>query len=268
MANSILKFPLKKDVFERVSVYKQDEVYFDNTEYWTKRFSSSYEKASFTCGKSVAIEFNIISITLGKGKPEWGAPENDVYIVKIELPTNNVESEIDIVPEGPAPEEKEEVVEKETTIEEEIKEIDKKSEIKIEKKNIIASTQKDSNIFENKKKMLSNKVADLIEQFCKAEDVITVGTPVVIVQAHGRILGNKKRLPLDNDVEIRFNIGSREIIYRDNMDDDSFISEVKRELKELLIGHYAFIWKKKCGVFSYPDGRLFCGLRISSKNKF
>lgn len=41
--------------------------------FWAK-FSYGYTKRTMT--------FEIESITIGKGKPEWGAPEEDVFIIK------------------------------------------------------------------------------------------------------------------------------------------------------------------------------------------
>lgn len=39
------------------------------------RFTYGYTKRTMT--------FEIESITIGKGKPEWGAPEEDVFIIKL-----------------------------------------------------------------------------------------------------------------------------------------------------------------------------------------
>ena len=39
------------------------------------KFSYGYTKRTMT--------FEIESITIGKGKPEWGAPEEDVFIIKL-----------------------------------------------------------------------------------------------------------------------------------------------------------------------------------------
>ena len=45
------------------------------TKYDAVKFSYGYTKRTMT--------FEIESITIGKGKPEWGAPTEDVFIIKL-----------------------------------------------------------------------------------------------------------------------------------------------------------------------------------------
>jgi hypothetical protein len=45
------------------------------TDYTHAKFSYGYTKRTIT--------FEIESITVGKGKPEWGAPTEDVFIIKL-----------------------------------------------------------------------------------------------------------------------------------------------------------------------------------------
>ena len=48
---------------------------FQQTGYTHVKFSYGYTKRTMT--------FEIESITIGKGKPEWGAPTEDVFIIKL-----------------------------------------------------------------------------------------------------------------------------------------------------------------------------------------
>jgi hypothetical protein len=45
------------------------------TKYDAVKFAYGYTKRAMT--------FEIESITVGKGKPEWGAPAEDVFIIKL-----------------------------------------------------------------------------------------------------------------------------------------------------------------------------------------
>lgn len=45
------------------------------TDYTHAKFSYGYTKRTMT--------FEIESITIGKGNPEWGAPTEDVFIIKL-----------------------------------------------------------------------------------------------------------------------------------------------------------------------------------------
>lgn len=45
------------------------------TEFEAVKFSYGYTKRTMT--------FECKGITIGKGKPEWGAPDNDVFIIKL-----------------------------------------------------------------------------------------------------------------------------------------------------------------------------------------
>lgn len=48
---------------------------FEQLKFDAVRFSYGYTRQTMT--------FEIESISVGKGKPEWGAPEEDVFIIKL-----------------------------------------------------------------------------------------------------------------------------------------------------------------------------------------
>ena len=71
-----LKSDYKRIVFRRVVLGK----WTDACEHYPKdythvKFSYGYTKRTMT--------FEIESITIGKGNPEWGAPTEDVFIIKL-----------------------------------------------------------------------------------------------------------------------------------------------------------------------------------------
>lgn len=55
--------------------YNIEQGFMCFTDYTHVKFSYGYTKRAMT--------FEIESITIGKGKPEWGAPTEDVFIIKL-----------------------------------------------------------------------------------------------------------------------------------------------------------------------------------------
>ena len=71
-----LKADYKLIVFRRFLLGKWTDPCLNYPKGYTHvRFSFGYTKRTMT--------FEIESITIGKGKPEWGAPKEDVFIIKL-----------------------------------------------------------------------------------------------------------------------------------------------------------------------------------------
>lgn len=114
----ILYLPLKKEWYEMIESGVKTEEYREIKPYWIKRFfvhtdgrrinnsdaeylarnistlfSALYEgtikhinytQVKFSYGyTNRTMTFEIESITIGKGNPEWGAPTKDVFIIKL-----------------------------------------------------------------------------------------------------------------------------------------------------------------------------------------
>lgn len=79
----ILHLPLKKQWYEMIESGVKTEEYREIKPYWIRRigicdavrFQYGYTKRSMT--------FECRTISIGKGKPEWGAPEEEVFIIKL-----------------------------------------------------------------------------------------------------------------------------------------------------------------------------------------
>lgn len=98
-----LHLPLKKEWYEMIESGVKTEEYREIKPYWSKRlvgmdrplFSfrygyqesnvSGYTYVKFSYGYTRrTMTFDIESITIGKGKPEWGAPaDEEVFIIKL-----------------------------------------------------------------------------------------------------------------------------------------------------------------------------------------
>lgn len=113
----ILYLPVKKEWFEMERSGAKPEEYRAITQYWAKRIMKNYpiswrilmdiaiEKKDFSCfyGKTFGgfthveltmgypkkgdasrrVLFEIKEIVIGKGKSEWGAPAEDVFIIRL-----------------------------------------------------------------------------------------------------------------------------------------------------------------------------------------
>lgn len=94
-----LHLPLKAKWYEMIESGVKTEEYREIKPYWIDRITDvvpDYElgkyvnkakpftHVKFSYGYTKrTMTFEIESITIGKGKPEWGAPTEDVFIIKL-----------------------------------------------------------------------------------------------------------------------------------------------------------------------------------------
>lgn len=102
-----LRLPLKKQWYEMIENGIKTEEYREIKPYWKQRLLKygncwgnnslvvetynkgfllfeKYEMVRFSDGYTKRImTFEIKEITIGKGNPEWGAPKEDVFIIKL-----------------------------------------------------------------------------------------------------------------------------------------------------------------------------------------
>jgi hypothetical protein len=97
-----LHLPLKAKWYETIESGVKTEEYREIKPYWSKRFVGfdiplfshrygyqhanvkDYTHVKFSYGYTKrTMTFEIESITIGKGNPEWGAPTEDVFIIKL-----------------------------------------------------------------------------------------------------------------------------------------------------------------------------------------
>ena len=107
-----LYLPLKKEWYEMIESGVKTEEYREIKPYWIKRLcnnwvngdtyvdclyhccmnciqtrlfeSFQFEAVKFSYGYTKrTMTFECKDITIGKGKKEWGAPDNDVFIIKL-----------------------------------------------------------------------------------------------------------------------------------------------------------------------------------------
>lgn len=96
----ILHLPLKKEWYEMIESGEKREEYRERSEYWKKRLIGTYKthpKSPVSCDflkRFDAVSFSYgytkrrmlwecKGITVGRGRPEWGAPDYEVFILKL-----------------------------------------------------------------------------------------------------------------------------------------------------------------------------------------
>lgn len=95
---STLYLPLKKEWYNMIESGEKKEEYREINDYWKSRlmqYSLRYgvrdyvfkplDEVCFSYGYTKkTMTYKIDTITIGRGKPEWGAPtDSDVFIIKL-----------------------------------------------------------------------------------------------------------------------------------------------------------------------------------------
>ena len=106
----------------------------------------------------------------------------------------------------------------------------------------------------------------VLENFYEDENVFATNARQVIILPKGRILGSKRSLPVNNDVEVIVEFDMNKRIYFDSIPDfDIFEEEVLRMLSEVKKNNFVFVWKRNTGIFMDNDGRVYFGIRYSTR---
>ena len=106
----------------------------------------------------------------------------------------------------------------------------------------------------------------VLENFYESESVFATNARQVIVLPQGRILGSKRTLPVNNDVEVRIEFDMNKKIYFDSIPDfDVFEEEVYRNLDEIRNNNFVFVWRRNTGIFMDNEGRVYFGIKYSTR---
>ena len=81
----ILHLPLMAKWYEMIESGEKLEEYRENKPYWQKRLlSNKYDAVKFRYGYTTrTMTFRIKQIRFGIGKKEWGAEDNEVFIIEL-----------------------------------------------------------------------------------------------------------------------------------------------------------------------------------------
>ena len=140
--------------------------------------------------------------------------------------------------------------------------------LKNEKENVQTDEDSDETLEpednENDEINISERINKEIEEFCKNNKVYVVGGPRVAIHPNGVVFGNRKKLPILNDVRFYIDIEKQIFYFTYDMTEDDFIEQLREFLKKMLINNFVFIWKKKC-EYKEVDGKRFLSLYYTTR---
>ena len=289
MAN-IFKATLKKDVIADMANGKR-EVRFPITKFWATRFAEEYnlEEKTFVFKTFDSLEFSSPSNQKTGGETyEFNFDEilvdGDEFVLKFK-DIVDIENEIVETQENESEKDVEEsvsvsddittdnIVEEttdrisindilETTADDILNEIENKVMEDIETFSVEPNISNDdvftllTDWFENEK---------ILEKYYADSNVFATNAKQVIVLPKGRVLGFKKTLPVDNDVEVRIEFDTNERIYLDSvLNFNLFEDEIFNVLNEIRKNNFVFIWKRHTGIFMDSNGVYF-GIKYSTR---
>lgn len=260
-----LKLTVKKEVFENLAKGKQNYIYLDGNAYWTKRLAKDvkstferlciskefkeYDTALLTCGKSKS-SYAITNIRPGFDGDESGDDgEITGYLVFVntgEVPEEYNESDT---------EETTEEVPTETAIPDSMSGY---LEVTEELKQEVDLSTVNLNLEDN-----INFIIDIMGGY---DNVYIVNRPSVVIFSGGNILGCNAKLNVENDQEIRFDIGE-EVIVDDTKNDDEFLTKIEQYFLNFarLRLNTIFIYQKGCKLTKNESGERVFKVRVSVK---
>jgi hypothetical protein len=106
----------------------------------------------------------------------------------------------------------------------------------------------------------------ILENLYDDEAVVATNARQVIILPKGRVLGSKKTLPVNNDVEVRVEFDmTKRVYFEPTLDLDSFAGDIYKTLEEIYKNNFVFIWKRYTGIFMDDDGRIYFGIKYSTR---
>lgn len=83
--SKVLCLPLKKEWYNMIESGIKKEEYREIKPHWTSRIvGSGIDVVRFSYGYTKRVmEYEVVDITTGVGNRDWGAPDCDVYIIKL-----------------------------------------------------------------------------------------------------------------------------------------------------------------------------------------
>ena len=106
----------------------------------------------------------------------------------------------------------------------------------------------------------------IVDNLYELDSVFATNARQIIILPKGRVLGSKKTLPVNNDVEVRVEFDMYKKVYFDpSLVIDFFASDIYRTLEEIRKNNFVFIWKRYTGIFMEDDGRIYFGIKYSTR---
>lgn len=271
MAN-IFKTTLKKDVIADIANNNVREIRFPITKFWATRFADEFDldKKEFTFKTFDSLELSSPS-NKDTGAMTYVFDFERIYVDGEEFVVVFKMSDEDVVDSCP----KEAEVEVENVATEVLTELHEtpivENDVDVDGSDVEFGDDEyetpditNTDVFTLIKDWFDDE--RVLENFYEDENVFATNARQVIILPKGRILGSKRTLPVNNDVEVRVEFDMNKRIYFDSIPDfDNFEEEVLRTLSEVKKNNFVFVWKRNTGIFMDNNGRVYFGIRYSTR---
>ena len=268
---NIFKTTLKKDVIADIANNNTNEIRFPITKFWATRLTDEYnlEEKVF-----VFKTFDSLELSSPSNKDTEGETFNlnfvrtfvdgDEFVVEFKMCDEDVEmcsngDEYNITSFEDKVDISEETLDETDTFGD--SEVESTDNVEVEVENTLSE---DSNVFTLLKEVFDDE--KVMENFYDDGNVFATNARQVIVLRNGRVLGFKKTLPVNNDADVRVEFDMSKKIYFDSiLDIDVFVESVLRTLDEIRENNFVFVWRRYTGIFIDNDGRVYFGVRYSTR---
>ena len=112
----------------------------------------------------------------------------------------------------------------------------------------------------------------ILDMICDNKNVFATNAKQILILPKGRVLGINKSLPLNNDNEVRFDFDKQLKVYfptNDELDNvdifDFYKNQIIENITDICNSNFLFVWKKYTGIFMENDGRIYFGMKYTSK---
>lgn len=251
----IFKTTLKRDVIADIANNNINEIRFPITKFWASRLTNEYNLEEKTF---IFRNFDSLEVSSPSNKDTEGETyslafvkttvDGDEFIIEFKRVVDTEDVSID---------KEDEKVELETSIvKDDVQNED--SDLGDESYTIIPNDE----IFTSIKEWFD--VSKVLDAFYEYETVFATNARQIIVLPKGKVLGFKKTLPVNNDAEVRIEFDMSNKIYFDR-DFEAFEDDIFKVIDEIRKNNFVFIWKRYTGIFMDDSGRIYFGIKYSTR---
>ena len=269
MAN-IFKTTLKKDIIADIANNNKREIRFPITKFWATRLTEEYNLDEKTF---VFKTFDSLELSSPSNKDAGG----ETYTFDFDKTFVDVDEFVvvfkDHVEIESCDNENVNIVDSENIVTEDV--IDNDTNLDIIS-NIEDNCDDSDVVNEDEIQYIDNDIVfnaikqwfddeNILDNLYENETVIATNARQIIVLPNGRILGSKKVLPVNNDVEVRVEFDMNKRVYFDaTFDIEEFKDDIFTILNEIRKNNFVFIWKRKTGIFMDDNG-IYFGIKYSTR---
>ena len=269
---NIFKTTLKKDIISEIENKKTREIRFPVTKFWASRLADDFDLKEKTF---VFKTFDSLELSSPSNKETRSVTyvfkhvktfvDGDEFVIEFK---NNEDISFDDVENKETYKNTiEQTVEIKDVIVEENKEIKESFDFEENDDDSDFEYITNDDMFNIVKEWFEEE--GVLDTFYNDEYVFATNARQVIVRPNGKVLGFKKSLPLNNDVEVRVEFDMNNRLYFDSTSDfEEFKDEILNMLSEIRKNNFVFVWKRNVGIFMDNDGRIYFGIKYSTRKTF